>query len=93
MLHDSSQEASVIVDGPAAVVHEDAELFRGGIPQVADWISAWPKLAAEECARCSEARVSRCRLLLRDDATVLRNEPFVSALSIDRSAPCRARER
>ena len=29
------------MDGPAALCHEDAELFRGGVPQVADWISAW----------------------------------------------------
>ena len=35
------QEAKVIVGGPVGLLHEDAELFRGGVPQVCDWVKAW----------------------------------------------------
>ena len=34
-------DAAVVVAGPVGLLHEDAELFRGGVPQVSDWISAW----------------------------------------------------
>jgi len=36
-----AQQPAVIVSGPAGLVFEDAKLFRGGVPQVSDWITAW----------------------------------------------------
>ena len=29
------------MDGPASLIQSDVELFRGGVPQVADWVNAW----------------------------------------------------